>query len=555
MVARDLLDHVDLARRVGTERRHLDEQAVTFGHRGEADRREVGGDPGGLERRAEQGVHPGGADVDPGGLTPHRPVLDDARGDGRRGDPGRRGGERDELADAVRGPHDPFGVDPALEALGGLAAQPEALRGAADETGGELGRLQEDPGGRRPDLARRAAHHAGHADRCVVRVADQAVLDLDLPPGGVTGDPERPLDPVEGDDPLPRSGEAHHDAVAAETVEVVGVGGLAELEHDVVRGVDDRADRPHPGQHEAPGDLGRRGQRGDADEDAADELLAGLRRRHRDRGELADGPPGLVDDGLGDRERQAQARREVPGHPGDREAVGPVRLDLEVEDGVGDDAEVLGEGLAGLHGTGQRGPGGAGRGQHHQSLRVVGEAELAPGAEHPLRHGAAHRAARDDHAVRQLGPDGRERHDVALDEVPRPADDLQRVGAAGVHDDLADAVRAGDGPDLLDAGQHDAVEAAADVLHALDDEPERVEGLAERAHRRPVAHVGRDRRELPQPRKRYVHGPLRLPAAASRGDSVRSGACARRAPGLRCAQNCVRKRTSFSRRLRMSSIS
>ena len=71
-----------------------------------------------------------------------------------------------------------------------------------------------------------------------------------------------------------------------------------------------------------------------------------------------------------------------------------------------------------------------------------------------------------------------------IDEVPRAADDLERVGAAGVDDDLADAVRAGDGPDLVDAGQHDAGEAAADVLDALDDEPERVEGLAERAHRR-----------------------------------------------------------------------
>ena len=47
------------------------------------------------------------------------------------------------------------------------------------------------------------------------------------------------------------------------------------------------------------------------------------------------------------RERQPQAGGQVAGHAGDRHGVGPVRVDLEVVEDVGLDAQGLGEGRAG----------------------------------------------------------------------------------------------------------------------------------------------------------------------------------------------------------------
>ncbi len=64
--------------------------------------------------------------------------------------------------------------------------------------------------------------------------------------------PEDASDAVEGDDRLARVGGPDPKAVAAELVEIVGVRRLAELQHDVVGGIDDAVDRPHAGQGQPP---------------------------------------------------------------------------------------------------------------------------------------------------------------------------------------------------------------------------------------------------------------------------------------------------------------
>ena len=90
-----------------------------------------------------------------------------------------------------------------------------------------------------------AAHDAGDADRSAV-VGDQQIV-------GVEGAD----DVVEGGDLLAGLGAADDD-VALKLGPVVGVVGLAELEHDVVADVDGERDRAHAGLLDAAGHPGGR---------------------------------------------------------------------------------------------------------------------------------------------------------------------------------------------------------------------------------------------------------------------------------------------------------
>lgn len=83
-----------------------------------------------------------------------------------------------------------------------------------------------------------AAHHA--ADR-----RDRDVVD-DQHVGRI----EFALDVVEGDDGLPRIGEAHRE-IALDPGAVVGVHRVTEFEHDVVGDIDGGRDRPDTAQHQA----------------------------------------------------------------------------------------------------------------------------------------------------------------------------------------------------------------------------------------------------------------------------------------------------------------
>ena len=74
--------------------------------------------------------------------------------------------------------------------------------------------------------------------------------------------PHRALHAVERLDDLARPGAADEQPVSGEPRQVVGVGRLTQLEHDVVRSVDHVVDGPHAGQQQALGDPARgRGHR------------------------------------------------------------------------------------------------------------------------------------------------------------------------------------------------------------------------------------------------------------------------------------------------------
>ena len=293
-----------------------------------------------------------------------RPGVDHTGGDDRCRRPGGGGRGGDELGDAVRGAHLAFGVDPPPKARRGLGAKILAPGRAPDGHRREVGGLDEDRRRRGGDLARLATHDPGDADRDVVPVADHQILDRAIPTGTVTLETEDPRLPVEGRELLTGPGETDAQPAARQPVEVVGVGRLAELEHRVVRGVDDRVDRPHP----------RRGCRrrwtsgGEATAvipvtHPGGEAGAGSGASLTTPASESTAGPVSVTIGAGTANGRCRARREVPGDPRHAQAVGPVRFDLEVEHDVGREPEVLGDRRAELHAGRQGGVGGARRGE------------------------------------------------------------------------------------------------------------------------------------------------------------------------------------------------
>ena len=170
-----------------------------------------------------------------------------------------------------------------------------------------------------------------------------------------------------------------------------------------------------------------------------------------------------------ERERQTEAGGEVARHAGHRHRVGPVRVDLEVVEHVGLDAERLGE---------RRRPASSVVREDQDAAGVAGQVELGRAAQHPVGPLAPELAPADLHAA---GHDRAERgqgHEVADRHVERAAADLQRLAVAGVDVDELDLVGVGMGAQVEHAGDDDAVEALADQVHRLD-------GHAEVAHDQP----------------------------------------------------------------------
>ena len=189
------------------------------------------------------------------------------------------------------------------------------------------------------DLRRRAAHDAADAVRDVVRVTDEKVVGR-----------EAALDAVEGDQRLAVASSTHAQTAATHEREVVRMRRLPELEHHVVRHVDDVVDRAHAEQRQAAGDARRRRPDRDALQHARGEASAQIGSEVLDRDEavdrIADGDRAQV--GCRQRERHLEVRGEIAGDAGDRHRVGPVRIDLEVVQHVGFEAERLAQRCAGL---------------------------------------------------------------------------------------------------------------------------------------------------------------------------------------------------------------
>ena len=180
-----------------------------------------------------------------------------------------------EVGDASRGDERDRRVDTALEAPRRLGRQLVPPRRAGDRHGVEGRGLDEHVAGARSHLGRAAAHDAGETDRTRL-VGDEQVLGV-----------ERAHLAVERLELLARRRAAHRDA-ALQPVEVVAVDRLAELEHHVVRDVDQDAERADAGEREPRDHPRRRGLgRVDVAHDARDEL----RRADApaDRGDVVDG--------------------------------------------------------------------------------------------------------------------------------------------------------------------------------------------------------------------------------------------------------------------------
>ena len=259
-VTGDLLDDVDLELAVRAPRGQADvHDAALVEGGGEADGRQALDHHARLDVRAQQR-----ADA----VRPHpdRPLLrrELAAGVDRAGvddEPG--AGLPQQVDEAGHGAVDAVGVTTPLEADRRLGAQSQPGGRLRHDDRVEPGHLEGD--GRRgvADLGVRATHDAGDADGAILGVADQQVV----------GD-ERALHPVEREHGLAGDGPPDAEASAAERVEVVGVVGLVELQHHVVRHVDHVVDGAHAGPGQPLGH--QRGRRADLDagQDDGDEASA-----------------------------------------------------------------------------------------------------------------------------------------------------------------------------------------------------------------------------------------------------------------------------------------
>ena len=230
----DLFDHVHLAGGIRPEGRdrHLQD---TLGRRRalEPDRPEVRGNLVVAEGGTEDGIQAGGPQRDPEGSGDVASHVD-------------RTGEDSEVRTCRLSEHlaqppyrsvDAFGITASFEARRSLGPQAEPRCGPRNGHRSEVGGLEHDPAGRIGDLGRCAPHHSPDPDRHVVAVADDAVPQIVAGTDRALG--HSPLDPVERHDDLAGTRCPRAQGVPGHPVQVVGVGGLAELEHHVIGGIHD----------------------------------------------------------------------------------------------------------------------------------------------------------------------------------------------------------------------------------------------------------------------------------------------------------------------------
>ncbi len=299
---------------------------------------------------------------------------------------------------------------------------------------------------------------------------------------------------VERADQLPRTREAGLEQAAADVAPVVGVGRAAEVEHHVVRDVDDVRDRTGAGRAEALAQPERRGADADAREGAGREAQAagGVGDAHLDDVASVAGGRRRA---LGQRQEVGvEDRRDLAGDAADREAVAAVRLDGEVEHDLVERHEVaqVGADLRPLR-------------QHDDAVVLRRELELALREHHPVRDEPAQlRLAQ--RRVRARQERSGERHDdgVAGREVRGAADDLARLGLADVDTAEAQAVGVRVLLEVRDATDPEPRVVVADVgraaaLDGIDLEAGEHEAAGEL--------VGRDvdRDVLAEPGQRHPH--------------------------------------------------
>ena len=253
-------------------------------------------------------------------------------------------------------------VGAALEAVTRVGGEAVPARGAPNAARREISGLEDDAARARADLAVFAAHHSG---LCGGRlgVGDDEVVRV-----------EGPRDAVERLERLTLLGAPYDDLRALDERVIEGVHGLAELEHQQVRHVDDIRDGAHAERVEAIAEpSGRRPDRHAVDDGGAVRGATlrffdpdGKERLERQRGYFR----GLA--GGGRLERQGEQRSEIARDADVPERVGAIRGDAHFEHGVARGGDELGKRRTGC---------GRARGEHDDAFRRFGEPELLLAAE------------------------------------------------------------------------------------------------------------------------------------------------------------------------------
>ncbi len=311
-MAADFLDEVRLARHVHAEAGHDNRPAAAGRRHLEAERRQ---DPRHLVRRHLLAQQPGNAlraELDHG-ARPRRGIAVDHRPGGPAG--ANLLEQRRRARDAGRRRLD---VAAALEPDRRFGLEAETLARAPDGGWMEAGALQHHPRRRPVDLRVAAPHHAGHRGRAPA-VGNHEHVGI-----------ERAVDAVERAQDFAGRGAPDHEAAAVEPPHVERVHRLADLQHHVVRHVDDVVDGADAGGLEAGGQPGGGG---------ADLHIEQLRAVARAEIRVAEiHLHRVAAAGGGGRGLRLQRRAPDDGglarEAGVAQRVGPVRGDLEVDDAV-----------------------------------------------------------------------------------------------------------------------------------------------------------------------------------------------------------------------------
>ncbi len=139
---------------------------------------------------------------------------------------------------------------------------------------------------------------------------------------------------VERLEPLPGPGAPDDDPAVVDRGRIERVDRLAELDHHVVRGVDDVADRALTGGQQAHLDAIRGRPDVDVAHPATDEARTEVAIDDLDREPLGRRAARLDDVAGWEPERPAGHRRDLAGQADDRQQVAAVGLDVDIEDGV-----------------------------------------------------------------------------------------------------------------------------------------------------------------------------------------------------------------------------
>ena len=331
--------------------------------------------------------------------------------------------------------------------------QAEATRGAPDQDRLEARGLEQDPRGLVGDLGVEAPHHAGERD-ALLAVADQQIA----------GD-QRALHAIERDELLAIFGVRDLDDTGGQRLGVERVQRLPELEHHVVRDVDEVRDRSHAHTAEPlrdpPGQRGATASHRDAFDDARDVPGASIGARDRELDVRRSGAYERREIDVGQHELAAEHRDQLARHAEMAEHVPTICRCVDLEHPV-----VEAERNLRAHPKRRA----VILGQHDDARVIVSEAELILGAQHARRHDALDRLGSEREPARQRRADLRPQHATpGRWHIGRAAHDLGRSATLlGDHVDQRQLV--GLRVRLLadHLGHHDAGEPRAEVRHALD---------------------------------------------------------------------------------------